>query len=220
LWAWGYASWRQGDADAAAERARAALAIQRDFADPVGAALIIELLAWIAGSERRHRDAVRHLALAECLWQRVGTGIAAFGPHHLAHHERCRARSGEALGDGAVEAAVLHAQELTVAEAIDRALGHEDAEADTSAGVSAPELRGPLTRREWEVARLLATGRTNRAIADMLVVSPRTVDGHVERILAKLGFRSRAQVAAWVGEHVARARDGEVAARPAASTGS
>ena len=37
----------------------------------------------------------------------------------------------------------------------------------------------------------------NRAIADALVISPRTVDGHVERMLAKLGFSTRAQIAAW-----------------------
>ncbi|MFI9024244.1 response regulator transcription factor [Streptomyces sp. NPDC053560] len=39
---------------------------------------------------------------------------------------------------------------------------------------------------------------SNRAIAETLVISPRTVGGHVERILGKLGFASRAQVASWV----------------------
>lgn len=48
------------------------------------------------------------------------------------------------------------------------------------------------------MARLIATGLSNRAIAEALVISPRTVDGHVERILAKLGFASRTQVASWV----------------------
>jgi DNA-binding NarL/FixJ family response regulator len=50
------------------------------------------------------------------------------------------------------------------------------------------------------VAQLLAEGLTNKEIAGSLVVSPRTVDGHVEHILAKLGFRSRVQVAAWMAE--------------------
>ncbi|MBL8160831.1 MAG: response regulator transcription factor [Anaerolineae bacterium] len=58
-----------------------------------------------------------------------------------------------------------------------------------------------LTRREREVARLIAQGRSNREIADELVVSERTVEGHVSNILSKLGFRSRAQVSAWVVEH-------------------
>ncbi len=48
------------------------------------------------------------------------------------------------------------------------------------------------------MAALVAEGLTNRAIAQRLVLSPRTIDGHVERILAKLGFSSRAQVAVWV----------------------
>jgi DNA-binding CsgD family transcriptional regulator len=54
-----------------------------------------------------------------------------------------------------------------------------------------------LTGREQEVARLLATGHSNREIADMSVISEATVEVHVKHILAKLGFRSRAQVAAW-----------------------
>jgi DNA-binding CsgD family transcriptional regulator/tetratricopeptide (TPR) repeat protein len=57
-----------------------------------------------------------------------------------------------------------------------------------------------LTPREREVARLLATGRSNREIADTLVISEATVEVHVKHILSKLGFRSRSQVAAWVVE--------------------
>ena len=54
-----------------------------------------------------------------------------------------------------------------------------------------------LSGREREVAALVAEGRTNREIAERLVVSERTVESHVEHILAKLGFHARAQVAAW-----------------------
>lgn len=60
-----------------------------------------------------------------------------------------------------------------------------------------PRSASPLTAREQEIAALVAEGLSNRAIAARLVISTRTVDGHVERILAKLGFSSRAQVAAW-----------------------
>jgi DNA-binding NarL/FixJ family response regulator len=56
----------------------------------------------------------------------------------------------------------------------------------------------PLTPRELQVARLVAGGRSNKEIAARLVISQRTAEGHVERILAKLGFTSRAQVAAWI----------------------
>jgi DNA-binding NarL/FixJ family response regulator len=55
----------------------------------------------------------------------------------------------------------------------------------------------PLTRREWQVARLVARGHSNRQIARELVVSDRTVDTHVSHIFRKLGVSSRAQIAAW-----------------------
>jgi non-specific serine/threonine protein kinase len=55
----------------------------------------------------------------------------------------------------------------------------------------------PLTRREREVADLVADGLGNKEIADRLVISPRTAESHVEHILTKLGFTSRTQIAAW-----------------------
>jgi DNA-binding NarL/FixJ family response regulator len=59
---------------------------------------------------------------------------------------------------------------------------------------------GGLTDREREVAALVAQGKTSREIADLLVVSERTAEGHVSNILGKLGFSSRAQIAVWVVE--------------------
>jgi DNA-binding NarL/FixJ family response regulator len=61
--------------------------------------------------------------------------------------------------------------------------------------VAAP---GALTARELEIAGLIAGGQSNKAIAAELVISPATVARHVANILAKLGFRSRAQIAAWI----------------------
>jgi DNA-binding NarL/FixJ family response regulator len=57
-----------------------------------------------------------------------------------------------------------------------------------------------LTTREREVAALIAQGRSNREIGEAMVVSERTVEKHVENILAKLAFSSRAQIAAWAVE--------------------
>jgi DNA-binding CsgD family transcriptional regulator len=56
----------------------------------------------------------------------------------------------------------------------------------------------PLTAREFEVARLIATGLTNSEIAVELSVAPRTVSAHVEHILAKLGAARRTEIASWV----------------------
>ena len=65
-------------------------------------------------------------------------------------------------------------------------------------GAHADSRLGPLTHREWEVARLVTQGHSNREIGKMLAISERTVDAHVQHILNKLGFNSRTQIAAWV----------------------
>ncbi|MCW2523019.1 MAG: transcriptional regulator, LuxR family [Frankiales bacterium] len=53
-----------------------------------------------------------------------------------------------------------------------------------------------LTHRETEVLTLVARGLANRQISRMLLINPRTVEKHVENILAKLGARSRTEAAA------------------------
>ena len=60
--------------------------------------------------------------------------------------------------------------------------------------------RSVLTVREHEIAILAARGRSNKAIADELVISPLTVARHVANIFAKLGFRSRSQLAGWLAD--------------------
>ncbi|MCS5732351.1 ATP-binding protein [Herbiconiux daphne] len=62
------------------------------------------------------------------------------------------------------------------------------------------DAAGPLTAREFEVARLVASGATNREIATALTISPKTVSAHVEHILAKLGAARRTEIASWVAQ--------------------
>jgi DNA-binding NarL/FixJ family response regulator len=62
------------------------------------------------------------------------------------------------------------------------------------------EKFGGLTPREREVARLVSHGKSNREIAEGLILSERTVENHISNILMKLGFTSRAQVAIWAVE--------------------
>ncbi|MCV2490747.1 LuxR C-terminal-related transcriptional regulator [Geodermatophilus sp. YIM 151500] len=75
---------------------------------------------------------------------------------------------------------------------------------------------GPLTHREEEVLGLLAEGLSNAAIADRLVISPRTAEHHVGNVLAKLGLGSRAEAAA----HVLRRRTGRPPGVPRVPDGS
>jgi pimeloyl-ACP methyl ester carboxylesterase/DNA-binding CsgD family transcriptional regulator len=68
-------------------------------------------------------------------------------------------------------------------------------------GLGEPPLdrrpRPTVTPRQLQVAALVAQGWSNRQIADELVITERSAESHVERIRARLGFRSRAQIAAW-----------------------
>ena len=73
-------------------------------------------------------------------------------------------------------------------------------------GVGVPN-GAPLTPREREVAALVAEGLSNRQIANQLYLSERTAETHVQNILTKLGFGSRAEVAAWAARE-GHARDG------------
>ena len=68
-------------------------------------------------------------------------------------------------------------------------------------GRTGRERRDVLTAREVETARLIAGGLTNREIAGQLVLSVRTVESHAANAMAKLGFTTRAQLAAWAAEH-------------------
>jgi DNA-binding NarL/FixJ family response regulator len=68
-------------------------------------------------------------------------------------------------------------------------------------GLGLPPIERPtpaaVTPRQLEVAALVARGWSNRQIAEKLVITERSAESHVERIRTRLGFRSRAQIAAW-----------------------
>jgi DNA-binding NarL/FixJ family response regulator len=63
---------------------------------------------------------------------------------------------------------------------------------------SGPGAPSSITRRELEIAQLITAGLSNKEIARKLFLSERTVDNHVQHLLNKLDFHSRAQIAAWV----------------------
>ncbi|WP_143020206.1 ATP-binding protein [Sinosporangium album] len=182
----------KGDAAAAVQHARGALRVGHELQDAVGTALSMELLAWIAADEEVPERAARLLSAAHQRWSSVGRFL--FGsPHFLAEHQRHEERLGRLLTPAAYADAVSAGRALPTDEIVAYALGPSDSPALTPG----PSLWAPLSPREREVAELVADGLTNRQIAQRLVVARRTVDTHVEHILAKLGFSGRAQVAAW-----------------------
>src|SRR5262249_29187103 len=96
-------------------------------------------------------------------------------------------------------AAPLHEEPLRE-QFLQRALAMILAAPALSPRQAAKQTFGGLTEREREVAALVAQGKSNREIAEHLVLSERTVDKHVGSILSKLEFHSRAQIAAWAVE--------------------
>jgi predicted ATPase/DNA-binding CsgD family transcriptional regulator len=101
--------------------------------------------------------------------------------------------SRDRLGQGASETAWKEGWAMSLDRLMDYALGESETETRV--------VDGPLTRREKEVAELVAAGLTNRQIGERLFISWRTVEGHLERIRHKLGARSRTGVATWAVEH-------------------
>jgi DNA-binding CsgD family transcriptional regulator/tetratricopeptide (TPR) repeat protein len=146
--------------------------------------------ALLASLDGRHDDVVRLVEAME-----IGDVLAA--PNHAAVH-LLLARSLLALGrrpDAAVAAqAGRHLLEHWPGWRRDQL----DAFLVRCLGPSGEAVDGELTRREREVAALVAEGLTNAELARRLYISPKTAAVHVSNILMKLGMSSRAEVAAWV----------------------
>ena len=148
------------------------------------------LLELARGSTGRARTA---LTAAHSGWiarRRFWEGSWAALDLAACHARTNRPADARRLADEVAEAARVRSAGPLLAEA-ERLLGRIRARATTS------EPWAPLTAREFEVARLIAEGRTNVEIAGELGLARKTVTAHVEHILAKLGAGRRAEVAAW-----------------------
>lgn len=184
------------------ERARghfaASLGIVRDLDDRWCIVACLDGLAGVAGEQGDPLRAARIWGAAEALRDASGASIS---PAWQASYEAKVAAARAEADDTAWTAAWAEGRSMTLREAVEYALspplpaeaptGHR--EPPTPTGVRSTEL----TRREREIAFLVAQGLTNRRIADRLVLSERTVDAHVARVLRKLGLPSRKKVAEW-----------------------
>ncbi|WP_442972603.1 ATP-binding protein [Rhodococcus sp. JS3073] len=201
LWAFALAVW-QTDHMHASRLLEQSVRLARVVDDRLNVAMSLEALAWIAAADHLDRRAAVLLGAAAALSQTVvGATIAV--PTLLTYHDECVRQARRALGMQVFDEEVRHGEAMTFENALAYALDeHRTASrtrADTATG---------LTKRERQVAGLVAEGLTNKAIAAQLVISQRTAQGHVEHVLAKLGFTSRAQIAAWVVEHGGTERTG------------
>jgi non-specific serine/threonine protein kinase len=156
-----------------------------------GGPLLPIALVWQAGvlGPRDPARALRVLAAAYAARERMG---ADFAPFFGARADEVKTASEAALG---AEAALnwRDGARLSLDEAITLAFG-----------TTKPRLAAPagLSEREAEVARLVADGRSNKAIAAHLHLSVRTVESHIRHALAKAGLENRTQLATWAREQI------------------
>ena len=192
LWALSVDARTAGDLDRAADLARRSLQLRAELGDDAGVALAIESLASITAEQGDATLSATLLGAAMRLWDRVGLDPLS-GQYVAAQRVLGAEHARRSLGDRAFGSAHRRGRSMPVEEAVDLALGR------AHPGDAAAELADtPLTARERQVAALIGEGLSNQQIATRLVISVRTAQGHVEKILRKLGFSSRTQVATWV----------------------
>ncbi|MBB5159600.1 ATP-binding protein [Saccharopolyspora phatthalungensis] len=197
LWGLGVEAWRAGELQHAAELIHESLELQRKFNDHHTVGQCVEVLAWIAMSQGENEQAARLFGVSNTFLREGGTPLLAFFDEYHHHCERAVRR---ALGEQKYGKFFAQGASVRLQNAVGYALG-EPVGASTPV---APERETELSRRELEIADLVVQGMSNKQIANTLVLSQRTAEAHVQNILLKLGFTSRAQIAAWATERQSR----------------
>ena len=176
------------------------LALIREVGDWEWVAYALESFAVLAGAKGQGERAARLWGAAEALRKSIG---APLPPKNRTDYGRSVAAVRSQLGEAQWEAAFAQGLAMSAEEAAEYALSKEVAHA-VERPLTGGETGMPLTRREREVAALVAQGLSTRQIAQELVISERTVDKHVANLLKKLNLRSRNQVATRMDEHRAQ----------------
>lgn len=191
LWALGLDALATGDLVTATTYEQEALRVSWGLRDYFGSALRIEALSWVAAAENRPERSALLLGCAEVIWRRIRISSSQT-PQFAELRAFGKGLARDAAGTAAFEAAFRRGLAMPTELAVAVAL-----EEDSENPADAADL-GPLTRREAEVAQLVAEGLSNREIATRLFLSDRTVQSHVQSIFRRLDFGSRSQLAAWV----------------------
>jgi non-specific serine/threonine protein kinase len=192
----------QGDDTAAVVRFKESLTTSVELGWPWGIVCAMEGVAGLAALYARPEVALRLASFAA--WLRRAIAIPLSPPRQEVLARRLEPIR-QALSESAYLAAWAEGQGFTLEHAVEYAFAELATLSEEVTRREAPhaprqptkEDFGGLTAREREVAALIAQGKSNRAIAAALVVGVKTVEAHTTRILTKLGFSSRAQIAAW-----------------------
>jgi predicted ATPase/DNA-binding CsgD family transcriptional regulator len=184
----------QGDRVAAGQHAVECLLLQYRVGDIAQLLNCVELLGGIACEQGLPERTAGLFSAAASL--RLDRGLP-MPPILRPAYERDHAATRGAIGSKRFAVAWAEGSAMTVDQLVEYARQTADA-ASTPLQASSAD---PLSERERQVIALLARGFTNRQIAEELIISGRTADGHVAHILAKLGLSTRSQAAVWAVEH-------------------
>ena len=195
LWALALAVWRRGDSGSAKQFLRQGLEASRRVNDLLNASICVQVLAWITAHEGDVQRAVVLMGAAERLGRWVGSPTVLV-PDLSSYQDEWERTARGMMSDDAFGGAGREGGAFDADAVFAYALGQQalPVSADRTGGVS------ELTRRERQVAELIARGMTNKQIAAHLKIAPRTAAGHLQHLMAKLGFTSRAQIADWVSK--------------------
>lgn len=164
-------------------------------------ALPLEVAAGVGVALRSPDQAARLLGAAEKRRDETQNPPLAYVMQDRLREQRLKMLR-QALGEERMKAAWAAGRAMPFEQALAEARKIlEEAVVADDPRPPARTLQGQLSRREEEVAALVAQGLSNRGIAKRLFISERTADTHIQNILNKLGFSSRAQIAAWTIEH-------------------
>jgi DNA-binding CsgD family transcriptional regulator len=197
----------QDDAGRAAAMYAEGLTLSHAQGDRLSMAVVLELWAVLEAGCGQGERAARLFGAAQGLRRQIAIGAAQDPLEGYDEDDHCGRGRGFAiaraeLGDEAFTAAWAAGGSLSAEEIVAEALAVGPVPAPESATAEVPTAgQLGLTPREWEVLRLLAAGRSNRTIAVALSISERTVEHHVQAVLAKLGVASRTAAAAYAHTH-------------------
>jgi predicted ATPase/DNA-binding CsgD family transcriptional regulator len=187
----GYVAVERGDHTTARARLSESLGIFHSLGHTLGQSTVLDGFACLAAARGEAERAMRLCGTASAT--RDAAGIPLMTPWRP-RVESALSRARHAVGEAIAAAAWAVGRAMPLEAAIAQALAPEPDRARTG------RSDDRLTKREWEVAALIARGLSNREVGEALVIAEGTAANHVEHILGKLGFGSRAQVAAWAVE--------------------
>ncbi len=184
----------RGEADRAEPRLQDALQTFQRIHDTDSVVETLQALAGAAGVRGGSGRAATLLGAVQSAREKLGTPV---DPVERARYERLLASSQCGLAREAWAAAWDAGRAMSLDEATEYALSPSPKPPHRSDDRSTgPGAKASLTRREREMAALVARGLTNQQIAQELGISERTADKHITNILGKLGLRSRAEISA------------------------